>query len=357
MPNIPVSLRIPANIHEKLVAHTEDIRSRKSEVILTALIQYLEHLPDVPIPVKLTELEKRIVQLEQAKIQVNPRASVPCETLQTFEFQSLTVNAQGEVLQLTTKQATYFSQEITPEVNLEMVAIPSGNFLMGSPETDSRSYPSEKPQHSVSVLSFFLGKYPVTQAQWYSVAQLPKINREINPTPSKFRGDSLPVEQVSWQDALEFCHRLSLMTRRSYRLPSEAEWEYACRGQTLTPFCFGETLTGALANYVSKRVYGEETPQDYPQMTTPVGQFPPNAFGLYDVHGNVWEWCADHWHNHYQGSPTDGSAWLSDSGSHLRVLRGGAWDYYPQDCRSSTRQSCPETASLINKIGFRVACS
>lgn len=295
---------------------------------MAALIQYLEHLLDVPIPVKLTELEKRIVQLEKAKIQINPRASVPCETLQTFEFQSLTVNTQGEVLRLSTKQATYFSQEITPEVNLEMVAIPSGNFLMGSPETDSMSYPSEKPQHSVSVFSFFLGKYPVTQAQWYSVAQLPKINRDINPTPSKFRGDSLPVEQVSWQDALEFCHRLSLMTGRSYRLPSEAEWEYACRGQTLTPFCFGETLTGALANYVSKR-----------------------------VHGNVWEWCADHWHNHYQGAPTDGSAWLSDSGSHLRVLRGGAWDYYPQDCRSSTRQSYPETASLINKIGFRVACS
>ncbi|NEO21280.1 MAG: formylglycine-generating enzyme family protein, partial [Moorea sp. SIO4A5] len=124
-----------------------------------------------------------------------------------------------------------------------MVAIPEGSFIMGSPETEEGHTNDESPQHRVTVTSFFMGKYPVTQAQWQAVAALPQVNRELEPDPSHFKGKNRPVEQVSWYDAVEFCERLSQYTKRPYRLPSEAEWEYACRAGTTTPFHFGETIT------------------------------------------------------------------------------------------------------------------
>ncbi len=199
-----------------------------------------------------------------------------------------------------------------------------------------------------------MGKYPVTQVQWKAIASLAKVDRDLNPDPSCFKGDNRPVEQVSWHDAVEFCQRLSRETGTEYRLPSEAEWEYACRARTTTPFYFGETITGKLANYYASTTYAEESPGKETQQTTPVGQFPPNVFGLYDMHGNVWEWCADEWHESYNGAPTDGSAWLR--GNYNRsLLRGGSWDDYPFVCRSACRFNRTRDGRLI-RLGFRVCC-
>ncbi|WP_310833506.1 formylglycine-generating enzyme family protein [Aetokthonos hydrillicola] len=222
-----------------------------------------------------------------------------------------------------------------------MVAIPGGKFLMGSPEHEAERSSKESPQHEVTVPPFFMGKYPVTQAQWRAVAALPQVNRELEPEPSGFKGDNLPVEQISWYEAVEFCDRVSKHTKRDYRLPSEAQWEYACRAGTTTPFHFGETITPELANYNGNCTYASASEGEYRQKTTPVGSFRvANAFSLYDMHGNVWEWCADKWHYDYEGSPRDGSSWIEIEGNLVyRLLRGGSWPYNPRTCRSASRFS------------------
>jgi formylglycine-generating enzyme required for sulfatase activity len=166
------------------------------------------------------------------------------------------------------------------------------------------------------------------------------------------------VEQVSWYDAIEFCARLSKLSKltgREYRLPSEAEWEYACRAGTTTPFYFGETITGELANYDVSNIYADEPKGKYRKETTPVGQFPSNAFGLYDMHGNVWEWCADDWHDNYEGAPRDGSAWTKNGNDNYSPLRGGSWCNYPDICRSAYRYYSSRRADY-NYDGFRVVC-
>jgi formylglycine-generating enzyme required for sulfatase activity len=200
-----------------------------------------------------------------------------------------------------------------------------------------------------------MGKYPVTQAQWKAVAFFPKVNRDLNPDPARFKGANRPVEQVSWHEAVEFCDRLSHRTNRQYRLPSEAEWEYACRAGTTTPFSFGETITTDLANYNGNYTYGAGPKGVYRQETTAVGSFPPNAFGLYDMHGNVWEWCLDHWHDNYTGAPIDGSAWLTGNESTGRIIRGGSWFDLPRICRSAYRFDFHPDGDF-GDIGFRLVC-
>ncbi|WP_051347470.1 formylglycine-generating enzyme family protein [Dolichospermum circinale] len=227
-----------------------------------------------------------------------------------------------------------------------MVAIPGGKFLMGSPE--GVGYDRERPQHQVTIQPFYMGKYPVTQAQWERVAYLPKVKIDLRSKPSHFQGVNLPVENVSWHDAQEFCARLSKATGKLYRLPSEAEWEYACRANTTTPYYFGDTITSDLVNHRNK--YGQ---------TTEVGKFPPNAFGLYDMHGNVWEWCEDGWHENYINAPiwptTNSSiAWMSNDNN--RVLRGGQWYLNPSYCRSASRSY--NSGDRRNKDnGFRLVVS
>ncbi|MBD1211522.1 MAG: formylglycine-generating enzyme family protein [Dolichospermum circinale Clear-D4] len=256
------------------------------------------------------------------------------------------------------RTAQYFIEDLGHGIQLEMVMIPSGSFMMGSPETEEGSNNDERPQHQVTIKAFCLGKYQVTQAQWKAVAAFPKVNRELKPDPSKFKGDNRPVEQVSWEDAVEFCLRLSQYTGRTYSLPSEAQWEYACRAGTTTPFHFGETITTDLANYNGGSSYGQGPKGVYREETTAVGSFGvANNFGLYDMHGNVWEWCQDHWHSNYEGAPTDGSAWLTNKkDSNRRLLRGGSWGTYPEDCRSAYR-SYDNLDDGDNGIGFRVVCS
>jgi len=259
------------------------------------------------------------------------------------------------------KTARYFIETLPNDVSLEMVEIPAGSFEMGAPESEKESLDSERPQHEVTLEKFCMGKYPITQAQWRSVATLPQINQELNPDPSNFNGDKRPVEQVSWLDTMEFCRRLSVHTKREYRLPSEAEWEYACRAGTTTPFHFGETITTDYVNYNGNYPYGDAPKGEYREETTDVGSYKAaNAFGLYDMHGNVWEWCADDWHDSYKGAPKDGSVWIKDNKNYeapetLKLLRGGSWFLLAQLCRSAYRSDFNARARDYF-VGFRVVC-
>ena len=253
------------------------------------------------------------------------------------------------------QQAQCFIEDLGNGVQLEMVAIPEGSFLMGSPKDELERSDKESPRHTVTIEPFFLGKYPVTQAQWQAVASLPQVNHKLDPDPSSFKGANRPVEMVSWYDAVEFCARLSRYTDKPYRLPSEAEWEYACRAGTTTPFHFGETITSELANYDANYTYGAGVKGIYRQETTPVGSFSvANAFGLYDMHGNVWEWCEDDWHDSYEDAPTDGSAWLSSDGNTTKVIRGGSWNYPAALCRSAFRNAFLPVLDDHDHVGLRV---
>lgn len=227
--------------------------------------------------------------------------------------------------------------------------------MMGSPVDEESRTDDEGPQHEVTVPQFLMGKYQVTQAQYQAVMG-------INPSHFTDSGTNRPVENVTWNDAVKFCQRLSQQTGREYRLPSEAEWEYACRAGTTTIFHFGLTLTTDLANYQGTDSifgtgnYGQGPQGEYRKRTTNVGSFPPNAFGLYDMHGNVWEWCLDHWHHNYEVAPTDGSAWLSADENASRLLRGGSWYDVPGVCRSANRNPIAHDFKNIN-LGFRVVCA
>ncbi len=312
-------------------------------------------------PLELTSENSKTPNKEEQIKQILPVQS------QTFTFETFTVNPNGKVSPPESKTARYYSEDLGNGITLEMLAIPGGTFLMGSPQDEKDSFGDERPQHEVNVPPFFIGKYPITQEQWRAIASRTdlkvdpsaplRVNLDLNPAYFKDRPDSdrRPVEQVNWYDAVEFCARLSKLTVREYRLPSEAEWEYACRAGTTTPFYFGETITGELANYRASETYAGEAKGEYREETTPVGQFPPNAFGLYDMHGNVWEWCADTWHDNYDGAPTDGSAWIKNGDDNRSPLRGGSWYYFPNKCRSAYRFNYYRRG-IGNNNGFRVVC-
>ena len=253
-------------------------------------------------------------------------------------------------------------ERLNDEVLLNLVQIPAGKFMMGVPEDEEGYDPVDGPQHLVSVSEFWMGQYPVTQQEWRIVAgNYSKVKRDLEPNPSHFRGDRRPVERVSWNDAVEFCDRLSAHTNRIYRLPSEAEWEYACRAGTTTPFHFGPTLSAKYTNYRATEVYGPGEQGEYREETVDVDYFKvTNNFGLCDMHGNVREWCLDHWHETYTGAPVDGSAWIDDtmnkqspSQEQRRVRRGGSWDFNPKRCRAAYRSShAPD--NRYYSVGFRV---
>jgi formylglycine-generating enzyme required for sulfatase activity len=282
---------------------------------------------------------------------------------------------------------------------IPLAFIPAGRFLMGSPEYELCRTEAEAPQHEVTLAAFWMAQTPITQAQWREVASWPRVERDLVSDPSHFKGDNRPVEQVSWLDAMEFCHRLSQRTGRRYTLPSEAQWEYACRAGSTTPFHFGPTISTEEANYNGNYTYDQSSTGIYRQQTTDVASFPANAWGLHDMHGSVWEWCLDEWHDSYEGAPVNGSAWgdhslgespaaccaagrgttaprtaarltastpsrLSASTSSVsvsvasdasRLLRGGSWGLDPAYCRSAYRNgNHPDYRSV--SIGFRVCC-
>ncbi|WP_413167687.1 SAV_2336 N-terminal domain-related protein [Capilliphycus salinus ALCB114379] len=276
-----------------------------------------------------------------------------------FEFETATISRENEdwVIHRRRSSAWGYTESLNDEIGLEMVLIPGGTFVMGAPEDEPESRENERPQHEVTIQPFFLGLYTVTQAQWRIVASYPQIERELNPNPSQFKGDNRPVENVSWEDATEFCKRLSHNTGREYKLPSEAQWEYATRAGTKTPFHFGETITTDLANYNGNFTYNESLKGESRRQTTDVGNFPANVWGLHDMHGNVWEWCDDHYHDSYEGAPDDGSAWIDEDGIETKVaLRGGSWNYNPGNCRSASRFDFILRGDRYSNVGFRVVC-
>jgi formylglycine-generating enzyme required for sulfatase activity len=269
--------------------------------------------------------------------------------------------------------------------HLTLLWIPPGRFWMGSPATEPERRDSEGPQHLVQLQGFLMSQTPITQVQWRQVASWKERpgeqwGRELKLDPSRFQSkgetannmarllegesnnDHCPVENVNWWEAMEFCHRLSKRTGRTYTLPSEAQWEYASRAGTTTPFHFGDTISPELANYRGDVAYADGPQGVYREQTTPVGMFPANAWGLHDMHGNVWELCLDEWHESYEGAPTDGRAWVdaaegekSEGLVKTKLLRGGSWFINPRYCRSAYRgHYLPDDA--LNDVGFRVVC-
>jgi formylglycine-generating enzyme required for sulfatase activity len=266
--------------------------------------------PTVPYPVVVTQQPKKVT---------NSPFTIHLGSLNKFQ----------------TFLAGLLGTQQSEDVLLEMIAIPGGSFWMGSP--DSEGHEREQPRHQVTIAPFWMSKYPITQAQYEAVMG--------GKSPSYFKGYRRPVERVSWHDAIAFCEKLRGVDNHDFRLPSEAEWEYACRAGTETFFYFGETISTATVNY-----------NMYYRGTTDVEKFPANDFGLYDMHGNVWEWCADHWHENYQGAPIDGSIWKTCNDKDLRLSRGGSWANNFGSCRSSVRR-CDSPNRVNELIGFRVVCS
>ena len=247
-------------------------------------------------------------------------------------------------------EAEYFTEDLGNGVKLDMVYIPAGSFNMGSTQTD------EQPIHRVNLLSFCMGKYPITLQQYQAILGTNRPHFSYQP-------DQLPVTQVSWLDAIEFCQKLSQRTGKQYTLPSESQWEYACRAGTTTPFYYGETISTDLANYYGNVTYGKGSKGENRNRTTDVGSFPANSWGLYDMHGNVWEWCLDDWVENYQDAPTDGSArTVRDWGASLsqRLLRGGGFHSHPSWCCSASRGKdlyYGEPNMDNQDVGFRVVVS
>ena len=275
-----------------------------------------------------------------------------------FAFEVVTVDFQGIKKSSHSDQTQQLTEELGNGVTLEMVVIPGGTFLMGSPKSKAKSASAnDEPQHSVTVQPFLIGRYPITKAQCKEVASLPEVRQNLKLRPSRCGGKSHPVTEVSWYDAVEFCDRLSQKTGCEYRLPTEAEWEYACRAGTTTPFHFGETITTELANYDGSFRYHSESKGINRGKTIPVGSFRfANAFGLFDMHGNVWEWCLDSWHENYDNAPINGEVWLADSQNQTRVIRGGSCSNDPPLCRSFSRRNGDANRGFKD-TGFRIVRS
>lgn len=297
--------------------------------------------------------------LKSPKNQKSPQQ--PKLDLKIFEFNSISIAYEPDLSQpqranLSTKhypgKAKYITLNLGKGITMDLVGIPGGKFLMGSPANEVERGEDESPQHWVKVRPFLLGKFPVTQTQWQAI---------MNHNPARFTSPNLgnskkPVEKVSWFDCQIFCQQLSELVDREIRLPTEAEWEYACRGKTTTPFYLGATISTEFANYNGEFAYDKGLEGENRQQTTDVDLFPPNRFGLYDLHGNVAEWCADSWHNSYVNAPTDGSAWTNDNSKEPRILRGGSWLHLPGCCRSAHRLSSAAN-NKSDAFGFRVASS
>jgi formylglycine-generating enzyme required for sulfatase activity len=329
-------------------------RYRSASDVLTELSNKIKFTPTTPQPnyslasgVNSVSQQKLIIyetfSFETAQLKKVSRQVATVRTVKKPDWLGLTSKEVEESytttvdelqVQKSSGQASRFIEDLGNGVKLEMVDIPGGEFLMGSPVTENGSNKSERYQHLVKIISFCMGRHPVTQEQYEAL---------MGKNPSEFKGESLPVENVTWNDAQEFCRRLTERSQRKYGLPSEAQWEYACRAGTITPFYFGEIITTEIANYNGK------------SKTNSVGIFPANGFGLHDMHGNVWEWCEDKWNENYRGAHADGSAWISGNNNNCRLLRGGSWIINPNDCRSASRHK-RSAVSKSSIIGFRLVC-
>lgn len=295
---------------------------------------------------------------EEAEEPVRPE--VP---LMHSSFNVPVADNRGRVIETRIESTRSFSQQLPGGIGIEMVEVPAGTFLMGADETELESVMRENarnsvrtrdgdrfneieweiPRHQVGVSEMMISRYEITQAQWRAVAGLPKIDIELISDPSRFKGGNRPVENVSWAEAVEFCARLSRLTGRKYRLPTEVEWEYACRAGTSTPFSSGDGLGSDWANFNGRRPYGSNSKGPYREQTVPVGSLgAANAFGLYDMHGNVWEWTLDR-----------GGSGESGASFGMKILRGCGWDSAGIECRSAARRTLDPDHRADN-VGFRV---
>jgi formylglycine-generating enzyme required for sulfatase activity len=268
-----------------------------------------------------------------------------------YTYESVTVDEYGKTLtQVRFTTPTYQELQLDGPnglVSIPVISVSGGQFVLGAPDTELGRDPSQPAQTIATVEPFWMSLYPITQQQWRAVAMLSAVNRSLESDPADFSGDSLPVEQVSWHEAVEFCDRLNRWLEsyptafdlRRFRLPTETEWEYACRAKTTTPFHTGQTLTTELANYNGTQPYRREPVGSFRGATTQVGSFKANDFGLYDMHGNVLEWCTPR-----EGVQTK-NAW--------RAVRGGSWQSPPQDGRSAYRAGF-KADTRSNQIGFRI---
>lgn len=298
-------------------------------------------------------------QPQPATVPVNVAASNPVTSsasippgapsnLRSFDFLTATFDGNGNLRSRDHKSAYAYTEDLGNGVKLEMVAVPPGDFMMGSPETETDRSDNEGPQHRVRIgYWFYIGEFEITQAQWRAL---------MVTNPARFKGcDECPVEEVSSDSALEFCRNLSARTGFEYRLPSEAEWEYAARAGTATPFAFGDNVTPNIVNYDGQNPYEKAAQGMSRQRTVPVGSLGvANLFGLFDMHGNVSEWCQDRYHASYKGAPTDGSTWLTGGEENTFVLRGGSWYNSASYTRSAARRRFTPGYAFKGSYGFRV---
>jgi formylglycine-generating enzyme required for sulfatase activity len=307
------------------------------------------------------------------------RSARPATRLEGFDVVAVTGNGALHTPQR--GSATTFDIPVG-RTTLQFSVIPAGEFPIGSPDTEPQRRPNEGPQVFVRMREFALSCTTVTQAVWAALvdAAPDSITQTLPPSPAFFRGDELPVETVNWHAAVEFCDRLSALSGMRCRLPSESEWEYACRAGSSSAFHFGPTVTPELANYCGTGgavrgvdngrdisgvtydgasyetgAYGDGPPGGFIGRTMKVRSYPPNRFGLYEMHGNVWEYCQDTARVGYDQLPTDGSAHVGPG--ELRILRGGSWSHHPALCRSAYReQMSADFAGWQGRVGLRVAC-
>ncbi len=365
----PVTVSKPKNkMKKKQRIESEQDKNQIAELAFTEFTV----MPESPLPASQLSFVITPPDLKKDDARnILTRKALP--ELLGYEFDVINVDDKGRLGERRKERARFYIESLGGGNNLEMVEIQSGAFVMGSQLTELEQIEShysrglskesrpelhtrllwETPQSTIKVAGFYLSKFEVTQAQWRAVAALPKISRELISDPSGFKGGNRPVEQISWEDAVEFCARLSAATGRRYRLPTEAEWEYACRAGTNWQFNLGETVDPDWVNYNGKLPYAAAPKDTFRQQTVPVGSLSvANAFGLYDMHGNVWEWCLDNWRENYS-EPQSNSNQAQDTVTDLRALRGGAWDSAAGECRSSGRKQA-QSPIRMNNIGFRV---
>jgi len=369
--------RLPGEEYQRFARQLRGRSPQPVRRVWPETMRFVSHDFTTELLVEVPELQP--VRFETARLQNMP--------LERFPTSTCLLRQEGGRWSTERRplQVEGYREDLGGRLALTLIEIPAGSFLMGSPPEEPGLSDDEGPQHEVKLASFFMSHTPITQAQWREVAgwqSLPaeRWGQDLNPDPSHFYNregqaegevrlfeaeantDNRPVENVSWLDAMEFCNRLSQRTGRTYTLPSEAQWEYACRAGTTTPFHFGDMISPELANYHGNYAYADGPKGIYREQTTPVRMFPANAWGLHDMHGNVWEWCLDEWHESYEGAPTDGRAWgdaaegeKSKELVKTKLLRGGSWNFIPGSCRSASRNHFrPDYAN--DGVGFRVVC-
>ncbi|MEM9245048.1 MAG: SUMF1/EgtB/PvdO family nonheme iron enzyme [Cyanobacteria bacterium P01_F01_bin.153] len=350
--------RLEIFVHDELDASLQRIvpSSQDMEAVAFKLVEWArtqrrlddlykafrEENPEHPFLIQVKPAREINTGKQTTRAQINQEKSLlPGEA---FTFTTASITSDGIITERQKQgRRQVFDLGGTP---LEMVWIPTGSFLMGSPKSEPDRRKNEGPQHQVTFAEgFWMGRYPVTQAQWGWIARSGAVNQSLIVNPRWFLMGKYPVDHASWDGAQEFCRRLSREFPQEFKLPSEAQWEYACRAGTATSFAFGDRLPQQLAHYGVPCGGATEV----------VGQFLANGWGLHGMHGNVWEWCEDTWHGSYDDAPNDGTAWIDDK-SVIRSLRGGSWFSRLGYCRSAFRSYSSRGRPRLDAVGFRVCC-